>query len=226
MYDSVSSRSKLWEAQKKKNFAFFLHYYYRGGRKEQKINQFTPTSLPQKVQINRAGDWHKAPYCDRLHCWNTTGDGAPFEDARMPFMIGFCFCPVSHFFFSSPGGQSGDQPAAAAAVTLPPQLPHNCHSFPNPSWGFCCCGFVFGSRPPTRGSWAFGEVVAEDGPVRHMMSLSQFFAETWKTTCVHPCTQHFQKHVHLWTCEQSTCYFIQLRCVWCWPAKNSFSLKL
>lgn len=99
MYDSVSSRSKLWEVQKKNYFSFFLHYYYRGGRKEQKINQFTPTSLPQKVQINRAGDWHKAPYCDRLHCWNTTGDGAPFEDARTPFMIGFCFRPVSHFFF-------------------------------------------------------------------------------------------------------------------------------
>lgn len=202
MYDAVSYGSKLWEAQKKNNnFAFFLHYYYRGGRKEQKIKQFNPTPPPQKAQINRAGDWHKAPYCDRLHCWNTTGHGAPFEDARTPFMIGFCVRPVSHFFFFFLSWWTKWRSA------LPPQLPHNCHSFPNASWGFRCCGFVFGSRPPTCGSWAFGEVVAEDGPVRHMMSLSQFFAETWKTTCVHPCTQHFQQHVRLWTCEQSTCYF-------------------
>lgn len=58
MYDSVSYRSKLWEAQKRRNFAFFLHYYYRGGGRERnkKTNQFNPTSLPQKAQINRAGD--------------------------------------------------------------------------------------------------------------------------------------------------------------------------
>lgn len=58
MYDSVSYRSKLWEAQKRRNFAFFLHYYYRGGggERNKKINQFNPTSLPQKAQINRAGD--------------------------------------------------------------------------------------------------------------------------------------------------------------------------
>lgn len=32
------------------------------------------------------------------------------------------------------------------------------------------------------GSWAFGEVVAEDSLLRHVMSLSQFPSQTWKTT--------------------------------------------
>lgn len=86
---------------------------------------------------------------------------------------------------------------AAAAVTLPFRLPHNCCSFLNRSWGLRCCGFLSGLRPPPRGSWAFGEVVAEDSLLRHM-TLSQFSAQTWKTT-LWPLHTYTHTHIHAWT---------------------------
>lgn len=55
MYDSVSYRSKLWEAQKRRNFAFFLHYYYRGrggGEKgTKKQTSLTPHHFLRKPRL-------------------------------------------------------------------------------------------------------------------------------------------------------------------------------
>lgn len=54
MYDSVSYRSKLWEAQKRRNFAFFLHYYYRGGGEEKgtkKQTSLTPHHFLRKPRL-------------------------------------------------------------------------------------------------------------------------------------------------------------------------------
>lgn len=109
---------------------------------------------------------------------------------------------------------------AAAVVNLPFRLLHNCCSFLNRSWGFHCGGLLSSLRPPLSGSWAFGEVVAEDSLLCHMMSLSQFPAQTWKTTLWSLHT-HIHTHMHEHTTTANWRSRLWLKCPsighYCWP---------